>query len=282
MIFRVSRSRRWGAGGIIVALALGLASAAWGKPMRIASLGLCADQFILGMVEPERIVALSPQATDPALSIHHERAEGLPATRGSAEELIAISPDLAVANRWGHAKTLSLLERLGVPVLRLAASITFDEVMAETDRVARVLGEPGRGRRLIAGARARIAAVAKGPAAKRPRAVYIMPGGYSAGGGTFAHTVITAAGADNLAARLGKTGWTGLSLERLVSEDPEVLIFGFFRPGVHSLASRYRRHTLVRRLVAEKPTIVMPDHNWICGGWFLHEAVTHLARELRP
>ena len=281
----VSRPRKSVAGGLLVVVALGMASAAWGagaaKPKRIASLGLCADQFVLGMVEPERIVALSPYAADPGLSLFHDRARGLPTTRGSAEELIALSPDLVVANRWGSVKTLSTLERLGIPVLRLILPVTFDEVMAETRRVAKALGEAERGERLIAEARARIAMVGDRAARKRPEIVYIMPGGYTAGRGSFVDTVFSAAGADNLAAKLGKTGWTGLPLERLVIEDPDVLVFGFFRPGVHSLATRYRRHGLLARLVDEKPTIDMPDRYWACGGWFLYEAVTYLAKELR-
>ncbi len=250
-------------------------------PKRIASLGVCADQFILGLVTPDRIAALSPYAADPALSLFRDRARGLPVTRGSAEELIALKPDLVVANRWGQSKTLTVVERLGIPVLRLTLPTTFAEVMAETRRVAKAFGVPERGERLIAAAQARIAAVRAAAQPGRPKAVYIMPGGYTAGRESFVDTVFTNAGADNIAATLGKTGWTGLPLEELVRADPDVLVFGFFRPGKHSLATRYRRHGLLTHLAAEKSVIDMPDRFWICGGWFLHEAVSHLAKGLR-
>lgn len=247
------------------------------KPLRIASLGVCADQYILGMVEPKRIAALSPYATDPILSLYSDRAKGIPTTRGSAEELIALAPDLVVADRWGNSKTLSTLKRLGIPVLQLGLPVSFDEVMNETRRVAKAFGESKLGERLIADATERIKAVKTHVHGHRAEAVYIMPGGYTAGRGSFVDTVISTAGIDNLAAKLGKYGWTRLSMEYVINEDPDMLIFSFFRPGVHSLATRYRQHGPLARLAKKKTTIDMPERYWICGGWFLHKAVSYLA-----
>ncbi len=289
MASRILQQVRLKSGGLFVLMVLVLmlmSAECWGsdksKPSRIASLSICADQYILGMVETKRIVALSPYAADPALSLYQDRAKGLPTTRGSVEELIALAPDLVVANRWGDSKTLSTLEKLGIPVLRLTLPVTFDEVMAQTRRAAVAFAEIDRGERLIADAIERIEAVAKRTLGPRLDVAYIMPGGHTAGRGSFVDTVLNAAGVDNLAAKLGKTGWTGLSLEHLVSEAPDVLVFSFFRPGVHSLATRYRRHGLLARLADKTPTIDMPERYWICGGWFLHEAVNHLAGAIRP
>ncbi len=265
----------------LAAILAAMAGDAMAAPRRIASLGVCADQYILGMVERDRIAALSRDAANPSLSLYHEAARGLPVTGGSAEELLALRPDLVVANRWGNTKTLAILERLGVPVLRLTLPATFEDVMAETRRVAAAFGETARGERLIADAEARIDAIARHAATKRPEAVYIMPGGHTAGRESFVNTVFAAAGVGNMAARLGKVGWTSLSLEELVAEDPDLLVFSFFRPGIHSLASRYRHHGLLIRLAARKPGFDMPERYWVCGGWFLHEAVARLAEELR-
>jgi iron complex transport system substrate-binding protein len=278
------------AAGLVVGLTLGPASAAEGnksakpaeaaRPMRIVSLGICADQYVLAMVGRERIAALSVYAADPYLSLYHELATGLPQTRGSTEELVALAPDLVLANPWGGSKALSALERLGIPVLRLGQPVTLAEVDREARRIAAALGEPERGERLIARSHAAIAAVKARAHGAPVNAAYLMPGGYTAGRESFVDTVLTAAGIGNTAARMGKTGWTSLSLEELAVETPDALIFGFFHPGHHTLANRYRRHGLLTRLAAGKPVIDMPDRYWSCGGWFVHEAISYLATEL--
>ncbi len=63
------------------------------RPMRIVSLDYCADQYVLKLVEPQRILALSPDA-EKSFSYMREAARALPKVRPRAEDVLVLKPDL--------------------------------------------------------------------------------------------------------------------------------------------------------------------------------------------
>jgi iron complex transport system substrate-binding protein len=243
------------------------------KPQRIVSLNVCADQYLLGLVEPNRIVALSEDAANPQISLQHEKAQGIHTTRGTAEEILLLKPDLVIANKWRGAKTTEILRQSGIPVLMLALPVTYEQIEAETRKVADALGEGEKGEALLTDLK-KIMSVA--PPEDGPLAAYFMPGGYSAGQNTFVETVLHAAGYRNLASELGLTGWSSLSLEELVLKKPDVLVMSFFSKGKYSLSTRLRQHSAMQELMKKIPVIDVPDKYWACGGWFLFEAIHYL------
>ncbi|MBK9079818.1 MAG: hypothetical protein IPL91_12170 [Hyphomicrobium sp.] len=82
-------------------------------PRRIVSLNLCTDQLLLDLVEPERIAGVSYLATDPTLSADAVRLEPFKKLKGTAEEVLALHPDLVIAGEYTTGATVDLLRRLG-------------------------------------------------------------------------------------------------------------------------------------------------------------------------
>ncbi len=50
-------------------------------PRRVVSFNVCADQLVIALADPGQIVALSPYARDPAISVVAEKARALSAAR---------------------------------------------------------------------------------------------------------------------------------------------------------------------------------------------------------
>lgn len=243
------------------------------KPQRIVSLSVCGDQYVMGLAERGRIAALSEDAQDPRISLQYEKAVGLPLTRGNAEEVLLLQPDLVIANRWRGAKTIEILKQSGIPVLKLSLPVTLHDIEAETRKVAKALGEEEKGEVLLDKLKT---AMSSTVSADGPRAAYFMPGGYTAGQNTFVETVLHAAGYRNLASEMGLRGWSSLSLEELVLQKPDVLVMSFFKNGKFSLSTRLRQHSALQEMMKTTPVIDVPDKYWACGGWFLFEAINYL------
>ncbi|WP_417797913.1 ABC transporter substrate-binding protein [Terasakiella pusilla] len=260
-------------GFLSVAVSLFTVQAQADKPQRIVSLSVCGDQYVMGLAERSRIAALSEDARDPRISLQHEKAQDLPITRGNAEEILLLKPDLVIANRWRGAKTVEILKQSGIPVLMLSLPVTLEEIEAETRKVAGALGEAEKGEALLGELKAAMSSSAQ---PEGPRAAYFMPGGYSAGQNTFVETVLHSAGYRNLASEMGLRGWSSLALEELVLQKPDVLIMSFFKGGKFSLSTRLRQHSALREMMKTTPVIDVPDKYWACGGWFLFEAINYL------
>ena len=253
--------------------------AAPGLPERVVSLDYCADQYVLEFVERERIVGLSPDS-GAAFSYHREPARGLPQVRPRAEEVLALRPDLVVRSYGGGPGAAAFYRRAGVRVAQLGFAGDLAGVREVMLRAAADLGAPERGAALAADFDARLAAIAarlpeRSGGGARPAALYLTPGGVSAGPGTLVHELLAAAGYANF---LTAPGFREIPLERLARERPDRIVPAFFdAPEAHAGHWSAARHPLVRSLFAAGPLTPLSGAWTACGGWFLLDAVEALA-----
>lgn len=242
-----------------------------GPARRIVSLDYCADQYVLGLAERSRILALSPDAGE-AFSYLRSAAAGLPLVRPRAEDVLALRPDLVVRSYGGGPRVRAFLERSGVAVLQLDYAPDISAVRDGIRRAAAGLGVPARGDALIAEMDTRLERVrARGGST---RALYLTPAGVSAGAGTFVHDLIEAAGLGNFDDR---SGWRSIPLERLAYEAPEVYAVPSFGATNHENAWTPFRHPVATERVAAGPSLGIDGATTACGGWFLADAVEALA-----
>lgn len=250
---------------------------------RVVSLDYCADQYVLEFVPRERIAALSPDAGS-SFSYHRERARGLPQVRPNAEEVLALEPDLVVRSYGGGPGAASFYRRAGARVAQIGFGADLAGVRDSMLRAAEALGAASRGRTLAAEFDRRLAEAAEGgPGASsgvRPAALYLTPGGVTAGPGTLIHELFAAAGFDNFTE---EPGFREVPLERLARERPDRIAAAFYdSPEAHGGHWSAARHPFVRSLLDEVPSTRLSGAWTACGGWFVVEAVEALAAAARP
>ena len=83
-------------------------------PARIVSLNQCLDAILVELVPTERIAAISHYSRDPLRSPIAALAQRLPITYESAEEIVALRPDLVLASRHSAIPTRNALRRVGI------------------------------------------------------------------------------------------------------------------------------------------------------------------------
>ena len=238
---------------------------------RIVSLDYCADQYLLGLVERDRILAVSPDA-GARFSYHREAAAGLSRVRPVAEEVIALAPDLIVRSYGGGPHAAAFFERAGIRVHQLGHAADLAGVRRLVVETAAALGVPENGETLAAQLDAWLDAT---PDAASATALYLTPGGVTAGPGTLIHEVLVAAGYRNFQRA---AGFREIPLERLAHERPDLAVAAFHGdPAAHGGSWSAARHPLARRLLAEGPVVFL-DGALVAGeGWFLAEAIAALA-----
>jgi iron complex transport system substrate-binding protein len=246
---------------------------------RVASIGLCADQAVTALLDEDRIAALSPQARDPKLSVVAKAAERLPTIAPSAEAVLTTGADVVAANYYGDFKTIAMLERLGVKVVRVPSAETFDDVAAALIDVGDKLAAAGRARALTDDIAVRRQVLQASSPETPVLAAYYRPDGGSAGSGTFVSGAMAAAGLESLSTRLGRKGWGRLDMETLVMNRPQAFVVSYFDQDAYSARRAFGRHPVLRRLMAEIPVINVPGRLWSCGGWPLIEAAELMSHQ---
>jgi iron complex transport system substrate-binding protein len=231
---------------LAVATAASALPASGARPSRIVSLNLCTDQLLLQLVEPARIAALTYLAADSELSALADRARGIPWVRATAEEVLLLRPDLALAGEYGAKEAVSALQRWGVPVVQFAPAQSWADIREQLRRASEAVQEAEKGEALLDWMNASLAALEAHKPASMPRAIVVQHDGDTYGRDTLMDAVLRSAGFRNLAAELGIVGYGSISLERILLAEPDLVIVLDYHADVPTLGRIYLRHPALR------------------------------------
>ncbi len=236
----------------------------------VVSLDYCADQYVLALADRGQILGIAT-GPDDAWSALRKRARGLPRLRNAAEDVLALKPDLVVRSYGGDARARAFYQRLGLKVHNIGFADDFDAVARMVTETAAALGQPRKGRALVASMQADLAAVDRSRA--NPRVLYVTPAGVTTGSGTMMHAILEAAGFINIAAEAGRSGWHDLPLEQLVMAPPDLIVTGFFGMATDHLDNwSPTRHPALRDVLNEVPSVHLDGAQLSCPSWLMAEA----------
>jgi iron complex transport system substrate-binding protein len=276
-VSRALRHRR--AATLAATLAYGLAGGAWAGPAspRVVSLNPCLDGILLEVADRSQIAALSRYARDPAQSATAAAARGLPTIWGSAEEVVALSPDLVLTGAADPALT-AILPRLHIRQAVFGVADSLDQSFWQVRRVAALVGHPERGESLIARIEAALAAAE--PRAGEPRlgALIYQYHGLASGPGTLVDDLLRRTGFDNLAPHYGLKRTGEVPLEVLITDPPHVLLAGRLAPGEPVWADRILSHPALASLSPRMKRETFPEVLMFCGGPSIIPAAAALAK----
>lgn len=267
-------SRNSGARAALIALAAWLAGAgAAAADPRVFSTDQCADQYVLALAPRAEIVGLSKRALN-ADSTLRRQAVGLPERRATLESILGSRATIVVRYWTTDADLPDALRRRGVAVAQIDEADDFAAVRANVRKVAAALGAPAAGERLIWRMDQELAESRN--AWGGARALYLTPGGVTAGEGTLVGAMMQAAG---LATAAASPGYSAAPLERLVLNPPAALVLGFFRD-----LSGGRQHWTIagngylQGLVHQRAIASLPGSMLGCPAWFAADGALALAK----
>jgi iron complex transport system substrate-binding protein len=263
------------------AAALALAGAARAPARRIVSLNPCLDALLLSVADPGQVAALSHYSRQPMGSSVGPAGQRFAFTYESAEEVIALSPDLVLASRHSSLATRNALKRLGVHVELFSTPNSVAESLDQVRRVADLTGKAERGRAEIARIDAALAAAAPAPGARPVRALVFQRYGLSSGPHTLMDEMLRRTGFRNAALDYGAKRTTDIALDAVVADPPEILLSGETLPGAPTWGERVMHHPALERLRGRVRIVSFPQHLMYCGGPNLVEAAARLATARR-
>lgn len=239
---------------------------------RVLSLDQCADQYLLALSPRAAIVGLSTRADD-ADSHLRGLARGLPKRRIDLESALAVRPQVVVRYWGGEPRMVSALEARGVRVVTLGEAHGFEDVRSNIRRVAASLEQEPAGEAVIARMDRRLGRAAG--AWRGASALYLTPGGATAGRGTLVDAILRGAGMTNAETR---QGYQTVSLENLALSPPKAVVLGFFDTFQLAGASwGLGRHRILQRVARERAVASLPGAMLGCPDWSAAEAAELLA-----
>ena len=241
-----------------------------GEYRRIASATTIADEVLLELIDPARVIAFSAQSRQGPRShrfAHRPAIEELEDLEG----ILTLRPDLVLVSNVVDPRRSARLREAGLAVFDLGPMKGMQTLTSNITALAQLLKVPARGERLVQRFSLEMASVAERiPADQRHRALYVGAYGEQLYGGTAGSSygdVLNSAGLVDVAARSGLRDWPNYRSEELLRLDPDWIVSprgsagrlcGF--PGLDDLrACRADRVVEVDRDLLSDPGLGMLD-----------------------
>lgn len=248
---------------------------------RVVSLNPCLDAVLVHVADRGQVAALSHYARDPQQSSIATAARAYPMIYESAEEVIALRPDVVLTAGHSSLATRAALKKLQIRTELFKVPNSWSENQAQIRRIAEAVGHAGRGEALIARVEAAMARGAPPPGTRPVTALVFQPNGFAAGHGTLVDEMMRRAGFVNVAERYGLKKWGNVSLERLLDDPPEVLLAGQAAPNAPTWAERILNHPALAKVSPRMTRAVFPERLLYCGGPGLVDTAAALAAARR-
>ena len=265
----------------LLAAAATLAGAA-DVPRRVASINLSADEILVEILPPGRLVGVTRFADEPGTSnvVGRVPPSVFRFQKADMERLVALAPDLVVVSEYTDADFLKLVERSGMRWHRMEGLDSIAGVRQAILDLGRVVGAEEAARGLVARYDATLSELTRRLAgAPRPRVLY-WSGEMTAGADTAIGALIECAGARNVGREIGVQGVTPPGAERAFLADPDVILVSSW-PG---MLEAVKDHPLLSQLgaVRQGRIVVLPNERLIALSQYTADACWDLASLLHP
>ena len=252
------------------------------KPNRIVSQTLATDEILLAICPSERIVGLSNLAGDENYSNVVEEARSVSGrTTQGAEQILQLQPDLIFVASYSRAETVQLLRASRAPVFRFANFDSIEDIKGNVRTVGYATDNDAQAEAVIGQMEESLAAVRAHVPRDRPP-LHVMSfgqSGYTAGANTTFDDMVRAAGAVNVAAEGGITGFAKVSVEKVIDWQPDFIVAGANRGEIEGV----RRSLLADPVVATSragragQVIVIDNRHFLTVSQYVVRGVEDLA-----
>ena len=246
----------------------GFASLSIASALKVASLNLCTDEYLLLLAKPGEIASVTRLAQDPAESPLWRQARTYPANRGELEQMIGLRPTLLLTMGGGGRSSEYLARRLGIRMIDLPYPASIADVAGNMRRVAAALGDARRAEPWLARLRALTT-----PRRQRD-SIWVSSGGTSLAAGSPGVQWMALAGLKQRRLPGGRA-----ELETLLVAPPAILVRSDYRRGQMSQGVRWFDHPIIKRLSSR--TVATDGRAWTCGGPLMLNEVERLRRAAR-
>ncbi len=193
-------------------------------PTRVVSLAPSITEMLFALGLNEQVVGVTDFCNFPAAAAAKPK---IGYSNPNLESLIALRPELIVAPLEFHrANVLAKLEELKIPVLLLEAT-SLEQVFAHIHTLGRIFDRSTAAHAMTADMRAQMAEISRRTEGlARRRVLYVINSQplITVGPGSYIHQMIGLAGGVNIASGAA-TAYPRLTMETVLKEDPEILIF---------------------------------------------------------
>ncbi|MBP2657212.1 MAG: corrinoid transporter substrate-binding protein [Firmicutes bacterium] len=263
------------------------------KPQRIVTLSLSSDEMVLGMTQPERVMAVHYLADDPGISTIADKAGCIPVRLRdyNAEQIIGLQPDLVIAPDWNRGELIQTLRDMGIPVFVSKGPSSVVEVKQAIREIAQAIGEEAAGARLLTRMETELVDIAAKlktiPPERRQTLVLISHMAAYGGKGSLFDDMCGYAGVINGAAAAGLGKNDALTKECIISINPDLILvptWGSGKLDANKIKANLENDPALQfiKAIRNKRLVQLPDLYLYCASQDIVQAIRDIMNAAYP
>lgn len=200
-------------------------------PQRIASCSLATDEISLELLKrghhEHRLIAVSRLADSSEYSNIQPVPKDLKGRCGTElESLLSLRPDLILLAPYTRVEFVHQVKSAKIATFTTEKPDSLEKIEKTIEDLGARIGEGPSSESLLRDFRAQRAAFRdrRDKSKKRPRLLHMFGDGSFSGAGTMFDAIAKEVGAVNVIAEIGVKGWPKLSLEQIVTLNPDLVV----------------------------------------------------------
>ncbi|HRE19861.1 MAG TPA: ABC transporter substrate-binding protein [Rhabdaerophilum sp.] len=248
---------------------------------RIISHNMCTDQLLLDLALPGQIVGLSPYAGNAQRSYFAEKARHFPILSGTAEDIVALRPDLVVTGRFSKRETRAFLRARNMPMEEFDTVLSIEDARTQIARFGMITGNTAKASQRLAEIDAALEELRAAATATRLAILPLSRRAWVSGRESLVSDLLTQAGLTNAAASLGFRFGGFTNLEAIVSLKPDAVLLSRNQTSAEDQGEAMLLHPALQHLFPPERRLIIPESLTVCGGPMLADAMRTFARQIR-
>lgn len=202
------------------------------NPQRIISLSPSTTELIFALGAQDKLVGVDKYSTYPEAAKSKTQVGDY--STPDIEKIISLKPDLVLAGEKLQTATISKLKELGIATMAVEAR-HYEDIPKTFELVGIATGKNAEAKALIDKLKAKEDEIKSKVAGQKTPTVYFVlsfgagMGNWTSGPGSFVNSMITIAGGDCVTNHVDPNApWMDYNLEKLVSQNPEIILLDQF------------------------------------------------------
>lgn len=238
------------------------------KPQRIMTTHFNLDNILMGLVDEERVVALSTTMDDAAVSyISPEKIKKPTKLRYdfSSEQVLALKPDLIIARESTGENRIQTYRGMGIPVYVVSNANNVEEIKKQIQEIGQVVGEKEHADKLLQKMQKQLDYIKSKTeaAAIKPKSVMLVSKmNHNYGGkGSFFDDMCHYAGVKNAPAEIGVLNGQLMDKEVMLRANPDYFLLSLSWELKHDNKDGYKKEFLEDPALANLEAV---KNNHVC------------------
>ena len=250
------------------------------QPVRVMSLNLCADAYLMGFATKNQVIALTPQSRDASLSAFHEKAQAYPISDGRIESIAALNPDLVIVSSYSDPLRNRLIEQLGIAIVSLDAANSFDGARGDIIKLGEKIGRRREARAYLQALDDALAKAQNAARKVKPKILPLQRRNLTAGRGHIIDEIISRAGAVNDGRSQAGHVMRRVSLEQALAASSDYILLNERAGRPDSRGMEFLSHPAFAARYDATRRLYIDNNLLVCAGATTPMAVAELVRQL--